>query len=408
MSSASSALASAPVPWQRDAGLIGLVGLAHMVSHFSQLLLPPLFPWLKDAFDVSYAQLGFALTVFFVVSCAVQAGSGFLVDRFGPRPVLYVGLSCIAIACFGYSLSQTYWSLVFFAGVAGIGNGVFHPVDYSLLNHKVSTPRLGLAYSAHGLTGTLGWAVAPVLMTGVALAHSWRAALATGGLVALAVLALVLLKRRTLDMGQAVSARKQDGGSLDFLKSPAVWMCFGFFFLFAMVLGLVQTYVPVASGQLHGVDMATVALCLTLYMVGSASGMVLGGFLIRNPLRCEKVVATGFAGAACVALSLALLPVPAWAVPLMFVAMGFAAGTAGPSRDLLVKQATPPGSTGRVYGVVYGGLDIGQAVTPLIFGVLMDQGQYRGVLLGLALVQSLMIFSAFRVARVARRPAAAA
>ena len=144
------------VPWRQDAGLIGLVGLAHMVSHFSQLLLPPLFPWLKDAFGVSYAQLGFVLTVFFVVSCGVQAVSGFLVDRFGPRPVLYVGLACVASACFGYAASSSYWMLTAFAALAGVGNGVFHPVDYTLLNHKVSSPRLGHAYSAHGLTGTLG------------------------------------------------------------------------------------------------------------------------------------------------------------------------------------------------------------------------------------------------------------
>ena len=179
MSSSSTSLGAPPLaPLRQDLGLIGLVGLAHSVSHFSQLLLPPLFPWLKEEFAVSYAQLGFVLTVFFVVSCVVQALSGFWVDRFGPRPVLYAGLACIAAACAGYALSSSYWMLTFFAGVAGIGNGVFHPVDYTLLNNKVSPSRLGHAYSAHGITGTLGWAIAPLLMTGVTLAYSWRAALA--------------------------------------------------------------------------------------------------------------------------------------------------------------------------------------------------------------------------------------
>lgn len=408
MNAPSSALTADAVPWRQDVGLISLVGLAHMVSHFSQLLLPPLFPWLKEAFAVSYAQLGFALTVFFVVSCAVQAAAGFLVDRWGPRPVLYAGLACIALACAGYALSPSYAWLVFFSGVAGIGNGVFHPVDYSLLNHKVSTPRLGMAYSAHGLSGTLGWALAPVLMTSVALAHSWQAALLAGGAVALAVLAVLLLNHRTLAQVRVAVARKDSGGSFAFLKSPAVWTCFGFFFMFSMVLGVVQTFAPTASGKLHGVDVATVALCLSLYMVGNAGGMVLGGFLVRDPTRCDKVVARAFAAAACVALVLALLPVPAALVPPLFVLMGFATGTAGPSRDLLIKQATPPGSTGRVYGVVYGGLDIGQAVTPLIFGVLMDHGQFQGVLLGLALIQASMIFSVFRVSSIGRRSAVAA
>jgi MFS family permease len=118
------------------------------------------------------------LTVFFVVSCAVQAAAGFLVDRFGPRPVLYVGLVAIAVSCFGSALSTSYWMLTFFAGLAGLGNGVFHPVDYTLLNRRISAHRLGHAYSAHGITGTLGWAIAPALMTGVALAHSWQASMA--------------------------------------------------------------------------------------------------------------------------------------------------------------------------------------------------------------------------------------
>ena len=76
---------SNPLPAvQRDASVIGLVALAHGVSHFCQLLLPPLFPWLKDAFAVSYAQLGLLLTIFFVVSCAVQTAAGFVVDRLHP------------------------------------------------------------------------------------------------------------------------------------------------------------------------------------------------------------------------------------------------------------------------------------------------------------------------------------
>ncbi len=410
MSSTSTTLGPTPaVPWRDDAKLIGLVGLAHLVSHYSQQLLPPLFPWLKEAFAVSYAELGFVLTVFFVVSCAVQALSGFVVDRLGPRPVMYLGLVCIAAACVGYSLSTGYWMLVFFAALAGVGNGVFHPVDFTLLNSKVSSPRLGHAYSAHGLTGTLGWALAPLLMTSVALAFSsWRMALAVAALVPALVLVVLLLNHGRLAMEPRPASAAQDPGGLGFLKSPAVWTCFGFFFLFAMVLGLVQVFMPTAISQLHGVPLATMSLCVTLYMCGSAAGTVLGGFLANDPTHCEKVVATGFGVAACMALSMALLSVPVWLVPLLFVAMGFASGTAGPSRDLLVKQSTPPGSTGRVYGVVYGGLDVGQAITPLIFGVLMDYGQYRSVLLGLVVVQGLLVFSAFRVRSVGRRQQAAA
>ena len=156
---------AAPIPLRDDARVMGLVGVAHLISHFSQLLLAPLFPWLKDAFNVSYAELGFLMSIFFVVSCAVQALSGFVVDRLGPRPILLGGLALLGVAAFGYSISTSYWMMACFAALAGVGNGVFHPVDYTLLNRKISAPRLGHAYSVHGITGNLGWALAPAMST---------------------------------------------------------------------------------------------------------------------------------------------------------------------------------------------------------------------------------------------------
>src|SRR3990167_616839 len=181
MNSSSTLPGSSVVPLRSDASVIGLVGLAHLISHFSQLLLAPLFPWLKEEFSVSYAELGFLMTIFFVVSCAVQTLSGFVVDRFGPRPILFAGLALLAASAFGFALSSSYWMLAFFSVVAGTGNGVFHPVDYTLLNRKVHQSRLGHAFSVHGITGSLGWALAPAILVPLTLAFSWRIALAAAG-----------------------------------------------------------------------------------------------------------------------------------------------------------------------------------------------------------------------------------
>ena len=409
MSSTSSPTAASSTNLRGDAQLIGLVGLAHAISHFSQLILAPLFPWLKDAFNVSYTELGAVLTVFFVVSCIVQAASGFIVDKLGPRPVLFVGLGALALAAFGYALAQSYWMLLLCAIVGGIGNGVFHPVDYTLFNRKVAPTRLGHAYSVHGITGSLGWALAPAFVVPIAIAFSWRVALASAGGVAIVVL-LVLWAYRSvlsLDVAAVHKATGQGepapvGGEFDFLRIPAVWMCFGFFFFYAAVISVVQTFAPVAAGHLHAVPVALVAVCLTVYMVASAAGMVVGGFLASDPSRCERIVGTGFGIAAALALVLAFAQFPPVLVPVLFGAMGFVSGVAGPSRDLLVKRSTPPNATGRVYGVVYAGLDIGQALAPLVFGRLMDHGQYTSVIVGLALVQGVLIASAFNVTRVRR------
>ena len=395
------------VPLRRDAGVIGLVGLAHMISHFSQLLLAPLFPWLKDAFDASYTQLGFLMTLFFVVSCGVQAASGFLVDRMGPRPILFGGLGLLGLAAFGFAISPNYWAMACCSVLAGIGNGVFHPADYTLLNRKVSALRLGHAYSFHGITGSLGWALAPALLVPLAIAFSWRVALAAAGSLAVLVMIVLWFNRATLALPVLVTARpragaERDEGNFAFLRVPAVWMCFGFFFFYAIVLSVIQAFAPEAGRQLHGVPVALSAMCLTVYMVCSAGGTVLGGFLAADPKRCERTVAAGFAVAALIALSIGFGPVPALAVPALFGAMGFATGIAAPSRDLLVKRSSPENATGRVYGVVYSGLDIGQALAPLLFGTLMDRHEFQGVWVGVAVFQAILVASAFNMGRVRR------
>jgi FSR family fosmidomycin resistance protein-like MFS transporter len=401
---------AAPAPTLRqDATVIGLVGLAHCISHFSQLLLAPLFPWLKDAFGVSYAELGALLTIFFVVSCVVQTLSGFLVDRYGPRPILFGGLGLLGLAAFGYAASTGWWMLALFSVVAGIGNGVFHPVDYTLINRKVGKARLGHAYSVHGITGSLGWAIAPALLVPITLVSSWRVALVVAGALAFVVLAVLWFNRAPLalelDAPAGSAAAPQRGPAeptLAFLRIPAVWMCFGFFLFYAMALSIVQSFAPEAARQLHVVPVHLAAICLSVYMVCSAAGMVAGGFLASDPARCERIVGFGFGVGAAIALTVGYAQVPAYAVPLLFGLMGFATGTAGPSRDLLVKRSTPDNASGRVYGVVYSGLDIGQAIAPLVFGRLMDLQHHSAIWLGLALMQGVLIVSAFNVGRVRR------
>jgi predicted MFS family arabinose efflux permease len=302
--------------------------------------------------------------------------------------------------------------LMAWALVAGLGNGVFHPVDYTLLNRKVSAPRLGHAYSVHGITGSLGWALAPALLVPIALASGWRVALGCAGALAWGVLVVLWLNRAGLSLPAAARPAQgtavANGAAFEFLRIPSVWMCFGFFFVYAVVLSVVQAFAPEAARQLHDVPVGLVAMCLTIYMVCSAGGMVVGGFLASDPSRCERIVGIGFGIAAMVALAIGLSPVPALAIPALFGVMGFASGIAGPSRDLLVKRSTPENASGRVYGIVYAGLDIGQACAPLVFGRLMDHGQYTGVWMGLVAAQLLLITSAFNVRRARRTLLAAA
>lgn len=400
------------VPLRQDATTIGWVSIAHGLSHFCQLVVPPLFPWIGVSFGLSNTQLGGLMSVFFVVSFLGQAGAGFVVDRHGAQRVLFAGLALLSLAAFGLAGSPSYAVMLACMVVAGVGNSVFHPVDYSIINARVSQPRLGHAYAAHGISGSLGWALAPLFVVGVAQGTgSWRLALASVGALVAFVLVMLLVFRRSLYVPArpaAAHAASEPGGALGFLRLRAVWYCFAFFLTFAIALGGIQSFAPAAAGRVHAVPAGQVAVFLSIYMAFNAAGMVLGGHLVRDPRRSARVVAAGFVCAAVVALMIGLGSWPPLLVSVMFAVMGFSVGTAGPSRDLLVKQATPEGATGRVYGVVYSGLDVGLSLAPLAFGILMDGGHYRGVLMGVALAQLLLVVSAFNVKRHWRKPMVAA
>ena len=416
------AIAAAP-PLAHDLRTISVVSIAHGGSHFCQLMVPPLFPWIAPAFGLSNTQLGALMSVFFVVSGVGQAFAGFVVDRHGPERVLFGGLALLAVAALGLGASPGYAALLVFMAVAGLGNCVFHPVDYSILNARVHETRLGPAYAAHGISGALGWAAAPVFVAGVAAMTSWRGALFAVAAVAVPLLVFTMWQRASLDLprlppaapatprqaggGKGAGAGADDAASAEaskfaFLRLPSLWACFAFFLVFAAALGGVQSFAPAAAFKMQGDGVEQVALCLSAFMLSSAAGNVLGGHLIRDPRRTAQVAGIGFGFAGLVALVIAFGQWPAAWVPVLCGVMGFGSGIAGPSRDLLVKQATPPGATGRVYGVVYSGLDAGLVVAPLLFGLLMDAGLYRAVWLCMAVLYALLIASALNVRRAAR------
>ncbi len=361
-----------------DAKVIGLVGLGHGTSHFFHLLLAPLFPWLKDAFGLSYAELGLLMTVFFIISGAGQALAGFVVDRIGALPVLLGGLALLGLAALGLASSNSYPVLMLFSALAGLGNSVFHPADFTVLNRRVTTQRLGHAFSVHGLSGALGWAAAPVFLAGLATLFHWRIALLAAAALAFAVLAVLFVWRELLDPGELSASvaqspdRADASGSLAFLRQPAVWMCFVFFLISALSFGGIQSFAPAALRDLYSVPFTFATACITAYMLASAAGLIAGGFAAARTQYHDRVIAVAFTISGGTAALVALGTMPGWMAMPMLAVVGFGAGLAGPSRDLLVRAATPRGATGRVYGVVYSGLDIGLAISPPIFGALMD------------------------------------
>ncbi|MEK8048465.1 MFS transporter [Ideonella margarita] len=405
-------------PLHSDARTIGLVGLAHGSSHFFHLLLPPLFPLFIRDFGLSYAELGLLVTMFFVISGSGQAVSGFVVDRIGARPVLFMAMTCFAAGALAASVAQSWHGLALAAALAGLGNAPFHPADFTILNKRVSPARLGHAFSVHGISGNLGWAAAPVFLGGLTAATgSWRiAALAAGGW-ALIVLCILWWQRDALNDRVAApvakatnaTAARSEASTFGYLKLPAVWLCFSFFFWTTCALSAVQSFASPALLALYGMPLTSTALLVTGFMLCGAVGMVVGGFLVGKTERLEKLIARCLLGSAA-ALALAGTGWLSGEASMVVAALaGFGTGLAGPSRDMLIKRAAPPNATGRVYGTVYSGLDIGFAVAAPIFGALLDHQHPSMVFHGAALALVAGVVSAsFVGAGVARRQLVAA
>lgn len=390
----------AAVPLRQDASIMGLVGLAHASSHFSHLLLPVMFPVLMQEFGWSFAELGLLSTVFFVVSGIGQATAGFVVDRLGARPVLWASMVLFVLACLAAASATGYGGMLLVAVLAGLGNCAFHPVDFTILNQRVSTPRLGYAFSVHGLTGNLGWAAAPVFLMGLTALAGWRAAYIGAALLYAGILLLLVLRKDLL----LTTSRSRDpdgpgtGSDLAFLRLPVLWWCFAFFLLSTVTLAVVQNFsVPILKA-LQNISLETASMTLTAYMLAGALGMLAGGFVAaRQPRWSDRVVALCMTVAALCLVLCASGLLDATGSLVVLALTGFAVGVGGPSRDLMIKKATPKGATGRVYGLVYSGLDVGFALSPLLFGVFMDRGWYAGTLVGAALFLLLSVGAALSV-----------
>jgi MFS transporter, FSR family, fosmidomycin resistance protein len=379
------------------------VALAHGLSHFFQLVIAPLFPLIKEELGVSYAALGFVVTLFYALSAMFQPVAGFVVDRFGGRTVLIAGIGCLTLGTLLAGSASSYGVLVAGAALAGMGNSVFHPADFSILNARVRSDRLGHAYSAHGIAGSLGYASAPIFSGGLGALFGWHNALFAAAGVGSLMLVLLITNWKRLHMEGAHAKRPEGNTDLRILFAAPVVMCFLYFAIYAAGLAGLQSFSVSAMTVQYEVAAALASSALTAYMIGSAAGIFAGGFIATRTTRHDLVAAAGLALSATVVSTIAVGAIPGTALPAMLALAGFCVGATGPSRDMIVRASTPAGATGRVYGFVYSGLDVGSLSTPVFYGWLMDHHLPQGVFYTVAGLTLLAMFTVLQLP--GRRPA---
>ena len=353
------------------------------------------------------------MTMFFVISSIGQAIAGIWVDRFGAHRVLCIGVGLLTLSGVLVSVAPNFIGLLCAAAVAGMGNSVFHPADFALINRRVSSQRLGHAFSMHGLAGNIGWAVSTIVMLALATAFGWRVAGLGAALFGAAALTLLIWKRallkyelQTATKAAALGATEVKMGTWYFMRTSLVWFAFAFFFFSTFGFGALQNFAPSLLRDLYSLSLTAATSALTIYLIGSSMGLVWGGFLAKPGNQHERYVAAALASGAVLAMLLAFGALPGWLVLPIMAAMGFGIGIAGPSRDLLVRTATKArlgeAAFGRVYGMVYSGLDVGLALSPIAFGLLLDHQMPKLVFVGIAITLVMAIVAAAGLGRVVK------
>ena len=360
--------------------MIAGVAAAHWLSHVHILVLPPLFPVLMEELGVGFVEVGFAVTIFGLVSALTQAPMGVIVDRLGAKRILLAGLCLGGSAYMLLALNPSYTMLLVCAAFVGLANSVYHPADYAILSSAGDTKRMGRAFSLHTFAGLFGGAMAPLMMSTLVVFTGLSWTLFLAGLLGPLVALLIVLLRvpdsvRSNEAGKSGDANR---GLFGGAATPAILMLMFFFMMLGLSNGGINNFgVPALTSDIYGFTYLPASWTLTLFLGAMSAGVLAGGSLADKTTRHGEFAAACFACNAMIILTIALTSPPWWLLVAMLALAGFLSGVIAPSRDMLVRKAAPEGAAGRAFGIVSTGFNLGAIVGPMIYGWIMDQSTAR-------------------------------
>ena len=380
-------MAKASASIGRETRVLGLISTGHFMSHYSQLALYPLFPLMHDDFGVGYAALGLIVTILNATGAVAQIPIGFLVDRMGAKRILISGLFIKTLAIGAMALTSSYEALLLLlAAIAGLGNAVFHPADYSILMSTMNERRIGRAFSIHTAAGSAGSAIAPVAILSIAALWDWRTAvLSVAVFGAITGIAMILQARVMHDHAAAEKTTERPGNNrsvldgLRMLLTPRVLILYLFFMMTAMISIGLNSFSVTALVEMYDTPLPVAGAALTSFLAGGFVGVLFGGYLADKTTRHDLIAATAFVLSASVIILIGSFSLPNVAMLCGFGAIGIFLGTIRPARDMMVRAITQQGDGGKMFGFMSNGHQIAGVIVPVLFGWVIDQGAVQWI-----------------------------
>ncbi len=382
-----------------ERAVVSLISLAHFCSHLFILTLPPLFPLMRQDFQVSYAALGGITAVFGIVSALTQYPLGVIVDRFGAKYILIPGLAIVSLCFCLMGFAPSIFWIYILAGLAGAADGVFHPCDYSILSKAVDKHRLGRAFAIHAFWGFAGFAVAPLVVVPIGLNWGWQSATLVLGIFGLISTLILFLNINRLSDDEkaepAPSEKKQEAVPLSAIfMVPSILLMFGFYTFHAMANSGLTNHAISALIEKYGFSYASVSLILPSYLWGIIAGIFVGGLVAHKFSRLDITAAAGYTISAFTLFLIAIIGFPLTLIIATFFVTGFAVGFMTPSRDVLVRAVSPDRAVAQAFGFVNAGFGIGGAIGAVVVGWILDLGYQSGALIVPGIFMLLSMFFA--------------
>jgi MFS family permease len=399
--------------------VVGVLSGGHFMSHYYTMMLPPLFPLLHNDLGVSYTMLGLLLSLKSLASGATQLPAGILVDRFGARKILVFGFSMIMMSYLFVAISEQFWVIALFFMLAGTGNAVFHPADYSIMSVTIDSSRMGRSFSAHTFAGHMGTALAPVvsLLLVTTLGWSWRGAVLTSVVVGLIMVLALLTQWNYIQDGipnltkkkkENVAAPGQEElttwqSILQIIASKPMLFLFLFFSMQSLGTGGFKNFAVAGLTELHGTSLTAAGGALTGFLFASAFGVLVGGVLADYDKRHALTASVALFVTAVISLLIGAVDMHYAVLVFFFTLAGLVQGVIRPARDMMIRAASPKGSIGKAFGFVFSGQAIGGGISPLVFGAMLDFGAPEWVFYASAIFLVLCILAVMGSAREARK-----